>query len=320
MGQRANYIFKDGNKLTIHYNHWRANTIASDLYLGEKRFLDFVKECQLNDEIINEPWIEGCVIIDNNIKSLYFWTFGFTKDTSVIDYYLNRLSEKWGDWNLFILKNRMYDVEKILAIDYIAKQELQSLEKTSFEDIISDKVDKWITALVIIKQNSSIFVTKTGNLGIESIINYGQEVLSLIRNKPKYDLPKEGEEGTYECIVIDEDNKKVFANESIFGLVETSKELWKDYELIIGDFGYIETLRLANIETSDLILSNEEIKEQFSVIVQLNDSFDPFEMAEKLINEHNDIQFNPDFFDNVKPKKSLLDNLKTGIKKIWKRK
>lgn len=318
MGQRANYIVKEGDKLNIHYNHWRANAIASDLYLGEKRFLDFVKECQLNDEIMNEPWIEGCVIIDKNTKSLFFWSFEFSRDTSVVDYYLQQLSKKWGDWKLTILKNRMYDAEKILSIDYISKQELQSINRPSTEDVIADKVEEWITTLIIIKQNSSLFVTKTGNLSAESIISYGQDILSLIKNKPKYELPKEGEEGTYECVLIDEDNKKIFINESIIGLVETCKEFWTDYDLVISDFGYIEMLRVNGIETTHLKLSDNEIKNQFIEMVQVNDSFNPFELAEKIKQDNKDVQFNPDFFDNVKPKKPFIDKLKISIKKLWR--
>ena len=95
MGQRANYIIKEGDKLTIHYNHWRANCIPSDLYLGETRFLEFVNNCKLHEEIIPEPWIEGCVVIDKPLRQLYFWEQFFPTETSVINFYLSQLSKKW---------------------------------------------------------------------------------------------------------------------------------------------------------------------------------------------------------------------------------
>jgi hypothetical protein len=94
MGQRANYIIKNHDQLIIHYNHWRANCIAADLYLGEKRFIKFVEECQLNDEIMNEPWIEGCVVIEKSAKRLSFWTWEFSNETSVIEYYVSELAKK----------------------------------------------------------------------------------------------------------------------------------------------------------------------------------------------------------------------------------
>ena len=175
MGQRANYIIKEDDNLTIHYNHWRANCIASDLYLGEKRFLDFVGECQLNEAITDEPWIEGCVIIDKTNRQLYFWTLEFSKETSVVEYYIKELIKNWNGWQITMLKNRMYDAECILGIQYISSQELPKLYIRSEDDIVSDKVDDWETAVVILKDDNHKFVTKTGNLNIEAIISYGQD-------------------------------------------------------------------------------------------------------------------------------------------------
>jgi hypothetical protein len=54
MGQRANYILIENNKQVIHYHHWRANCIAADLYLGEKRFIEFVKSCRLANVLLDE--------------------------------------------------------------------------------------------------------------------------------------------------------------------------------------------------------------------------------------------------------------------------
>ena len=109
MGQRANYIIKDDDTLTIHYHHWRATSIAADLYLGEKKFLAFVEECQVYEQIMDEVWIEGCVIIDKTTKQLYFWALEFASETSVKEYYISGLPKKWSGWRVVFLKNRMYD-------------------------------------------------------------------------------------------------------------------------------------------------------------------------------------------------------------------
>ena len=316
MGQRANYIIKEDDNLTIHYNHWRANCIASDLYLGEKRFLDFVGECQLNEAITDEPWIEGCVIIDKTNRQLYFWTLEFSKETSVVEYYIKELIKNWNGWQITMLKNRMYDAECILGIQYISSQELPKLYIRSEDDIVSDKVDDWETAVVILKDDNDKFVTKTGNLNIEAIISYGQDVIPLLKNKQNCSLPKEEDEGTLECIIIDTSTKRIFINESSFGLWEQCKDLWNGFSLQMGDFGYIDTLRLAGIDTSNLEMSVEKVIMQFEGIVKQSDGFDPFKMAEKLVQEEKDIQFNPDFFDNVKPKKTFLEKIKLRFQKM----
>jgi hypothetical protein len=213
----------------------------------------------------------------------------------------------------------MYDVEKILGIDYISKQELSKLNTWTKKDILIDKVEEWTTALVIIKSDDNLFVTKTGNLNIEVIVSYGQGMIPLLRDKPKCELPNEEDERTYECIVIDTSAKKLFINQSEFGLWEQSQDLWKGYEFTMGDFGYIETLRLAGIDTANLMMAEDKVLEQFNSIVNRENNFDPYEMAEKLTKENSDIQFNPDFFDTVRPQKSVFSRFKSGVRRMFGR-
>jgi hypothetical protein len=317
MGQRANYIIKDHDRLTIHYNHWRANCIGADLYLGEKRFLKFVEECQLNDEILSEPWIEGCVIIDKKTRQLYFWSLHFPYETSVLAYYVSALAKKWAGWKIQVLKNRMYDAEKVLGIDYVSKQELVKPYTRSREEVLEDKVDDdWSTALVVIKNDTGFFVRKTGYLDIEAIISYGQNIIPVLQDKPAYELPNEEDEASDPCIVIDTTTRKIFISQSEFGLWEQAKDLWEDYEFSMGDRGYIETLRLAGIETANLSMPEEKVKELFNSEVNHDSSFNPYEMAKELAKENNDIAFNPDFFDTIKPQKTLWDKLKAQARKI----
>ncbi len=320
MGQRANYIIKDGDKLTIHYNHWRANCIASDLYLGEKRFLEFVSACQVNEVIVNEPWIEGCVLIDTVSRHLHFWTTEFLRETSVTNYYISELAKKWNGWEVNFLTNRMYDVEEILNIDYISQQEFPELYKRSETDVLADKIEEWETAVVIIKQDNELSVTKTGNLNVEAIVTYGKDIIPLLQAKSRTDLPKEEDEATYECVIIDTVEKKLYINESAFGLWEQSKSLWNNYSLTMGDYGYLRTIELAGIDTSSLKMPIEKVIEQFKSIVKPVDGFNPMEMAEELMKEDKDIQFNPDFFDNVQPKKTTIEKLKQGMKRLLRRK
>lgn len=252
MGQRANYIIRQNDRFTIHYHHWRANSIASDLYLGEERFLAFVNECRVDDIILHEPWIEGCVIVDKSSKHLYFWACEFPRETSVIAYYLLQLEKKWKGWKVEFLKNKMYDAEKIVGVDYISKQEFSKPYKRTEEDVLNDEIRDWETAVVLIKESGDLFITKTGDLDVEDIISYGHEILPLIKGKPRFELPPEEDEVTNECILIDLSEKKIIITESSFGLWEQNSQLWPGFELIMGDFGYVQLLKLAGIDTADI--------------------------------------------------------------------
>jgi hypothetical protein len=220
MGQRVNYILKKKDSLEIYYHHWGANTIASDLYLGENKFLDFVKTCTKVDEFLTEIWMEGCVIVDFENKILGFWYWEFPRSTSIENYFLERLSKKWEDWNIKLLKNRMYEAENLFNLGYNLNQERIEPSKMTKKEIENDKIEDWETALIIIESGNKTYITKTGNLGIEFFISYGQEIIPLIKSKPQFKLGKEDEIKTYEVIFVNEEHNTIIIDESCFGLWE----------------------------------------------------------------------------------------------------
>ena len=74
----------------------------------------------------------------------------------------------------------------------------------------------------------------------------------------------------------------------------------------------------AGIDTSGLAMSHEKVVDEFELMVKQIDGFDPLEFAEKLANQNNDVQFNPNFFDSVKPRRNLLHQVKLLFKKMLK--
>ncbi|MBN9381925.1 MAG: hypothetical protein J0H74_14245 [Chitinophagaceae bacterium] len=320
MGQRANYIIKEGNAITLYYNHWRANAIARDLYLGEERFVAFAKDCQPAEELLEEAWIEGCVLLDYDARVVSFWSLEFPDDTSVVDYYLSKLSTKWAGWKVDLLRNRMYDIASLLRIDYVAQQELQTPHVFTTEKIVADKVEDWTNALVLIRDDAGWFVTKTGDLVIETLVSYGPAIIPLLLVKQPYPLPNEGDEGTEECVVFDSIEKKLFVNKSSFGLWEQCHSLWTGYTFTMGDYGYLDALTFAGIDHADHALNSAEVEAQFQHLVQLREDFDPNELAERIRQDHNDVQFNPQFFDATQPSKTLVERLTLRLRNLLGRK
>lgn len=315
MGQRANYVVKQAESTTIYYNHWRANCIISDLYLGPKRFLDFVVSCIKADELLLEPWIEGFVFIDIKLRQLHFWAQDYPAETSVMEYYIKELEKKWEGWKIIFLRNRMYDAEFVLEIEYIDGQKLHELRSTSEDRIRNDMVGDWETAVVVVI-DKGLFVRRTGDLDCENLISYGKGIIQLLLNKPNSALPYEREDVTYNCIIIDVQEKKLFINRSEFGLWEQSKHLWQGYTFIMGDFGYLGALKLAGIDTAGLEMTTEEVIERFKSITKPVEGFDPIKMAERLQGEHGDIEFNPNFFDTAKPRKTVMEKLVKSMRKL----
>ena len=315
MGQRANYVLIEGGKQTIHYNHWRANCITSDLFLGERRFTEFVRDCKLADVLLDEVWMEGMVIIDTDQKALHFWSLEYAV-TSVTDIYLTELRKKWKGWSVNLLYNQMYDAEKILNIDYISQQEIFPLTPCTEEEIIDDKVDKWRTATVVVVTTEQTHVIQTGDLGIAGILNFGNDIIDLLLAKEKNELPIESDDAPYECIIIDSVKKEIIIDKSDFGLWEQTQDKWPAYSFKMGDIGYIGALKLAGVPTGNLMMSAEDAQTEFEETIKRSGDFNPFKMAESLLQQDKDITFSADFFDTVSPQKTLIEKLKMFANKI----
>ncbi|MEZ2445597.1 hypothetical protein AB6805_27970 [Chitinophaga sp. RCC_12] len=190
MGSRANYVIKNGDQLTIHYHHWRATSIASDLYLGEKTFPQYVSECTIHDELMDPVWMEGFVILDMEEKRLGFWACDLEYETSILRYYLSALEMKRPGWQIIYLAHEMYDAELLFGLDYVSQQTVTKFECIDPADVIEDPLDDYPSVLFLIRQNDKLFVAET-NITLESIICYGKGIITLL--EARHSTPAEGD-------------------------------------------------------------------------------------------------------------------------------
>jgi hypothetical protein len=95
---------------------------------GPKRFLSFVKSCVTKDELLKEPWIEGCVFVDKPAKILSFWSWDLPNISSVKAICVGEISEKWPGWQVSQHNRRMYDVEELLGTKYFNPEYFSEIE------------------------------------------------------------------------------------------------------------------------------------------------------------------------------------------------
>ena len=319
MGQRANYVIKNGDQLSIHYNHWRANSIAADLYLGEKAFLRYIHECTAHNGLMDPIWMEGFVIVDIKEKQLGFWAWQFEAETSVIRYYLSALQNKWPGWQIMYLANYMYDAEPLLGIDYVSQQTIPEFEPVDATTIMNDP-DDYAGFLFIIRERGEIFVGELNYILAECIISYGEEVIPLLRSRPAVAMPAEGNTPMREELLIDVDNKYLIVNDSIFGLWETMACKWPGYKLKMGRIGHLALLEQAGISTAGLEMPKEKVREIFSQITAVQESYDSGDLYDKLtkvpglkieaVNAH--------FFDAVSPRTSFIQQIIQKLRQYLK--
>ena len=191
MGNRANYIIKKDKSFDIYYTHWRAINVAQDLTLGQKQFTQLVKEFDKSDELLNEPWIEACVLLDFDSKKLTFWESEMLFETSIRDEYLNQLKSIWENWTIDFAENEMYSIESELKIEYTSKQEID-LEFCSIDDL-SNKSDSenYFSCLVVIKEDHQNHIKYVNGGQDDQIALIGEPVINKLRTLQKREPKKE---------------------------------------------------------------------------------------------------------------------------------
>src|SRR5437868_3224543 len=75
MGQRANLVIVESGGYSLFYSHWRANTLARDLFWGQSYAEAFIRAQQrVNDgSWLNDVWAEGGVVLDHDARTLLFF-------------------------------------------------------------------------------------------------------------------------------------------------------------------------------------------------------------------------------------------------------
>jgi len=312
MGNRANYILKKGNDIDIYYTHWRAVNVTRDLTLGQKRFCDFVREFDRVNELLNEPWIEACVLLNFDNKKLTFWENETLFNTSIREEYLNQLAKIWTSWSVYYAEKEMFEIEKELGIEYSSMQKID-LEYASL-DQISDfsENDEYISCLVILRENNEHSVKYVKGVDEEEIALIGEQAIGKLKQMKSRALKKENSDDFFSIFIIDIDTNTLWINQSINGLEQELRSLWKNWNFNIGNFGYLELLKKIGIDTIDVKLTPQEIQETMqTVIYNRKDDFDPNELANKLVKDMgNDLKFNEHFFQNIKPKETFWSRIK----------
>jgi hypothetical protein len=267
MGNRANYVIKTGKKLDIYYNKWSATRIESDLYLGERIFFDFLRTCDVHEDLMDPVYMEAFVIADIEKKILGYWSWHMEMETSVMRYYQSALKEKWPGWQVVHLANNMYDAEPLMGIDYVALQQSPQPDVLDANLITGDPVnDEWSNGLFVIKEHGKIYVVESHNVTVEDVIRYGEAAISQLKARPAIPLPIEGETRTLDHLLIDVDNKILILDASEFGLYKHADRQWPDYIFKMGKIGYLAMLEAGDISTVGLEMPQQKIIDSFNHI------------------------------------------------------
>lgn len=103
MGQRANMVVLRDGAWTLYYDHWAANRLDDELFMGPETALAFIVQrdpCP-PDEWLDDVWCEGAALMDFDRRRLLF--FGGENIRFEIDrrhVHLELMRENWPGWTV----------------------------------------------------------------------------------------------------------------------------------------------------------------------------------------------------------------------------
>ncbi|WP_298426970.1 hypothetical protein [uncultured Kordia sp.] len=300
MGQRGNYVIKSNEKTTIYYTHWRANYIVNDLILGPEKFIEYAEASEQRTYLTSEPWIESCAYVDIDRKELLFWEVDDLVETSVRQRYLELLSKKWKGWSVSFAEREMYAIEEKMKVNYTEEHDFD-FEAGKLENFINEVADEYETTIVMFKKDGKLYTKCSYDLDTEELVFLGEQIVDILDKRTPIDITKRPEVENNVAIAIDCDEKKLIVNYIFVGLVEELSNLWKDWTIEAGNYGYIQILDKAGLDTMELKMKPAEVDACMLRIFNKEDNFDPNSFAKKIIELDENVEFHPSFFENNKP-------------------
>ncbi|MEH0153179.1 hypothetical protein V6R21_03475 [Limibacter armeniacum] len=134
-------------------------------------------------------------------------------------------------------------------------------------------------------------------------------MLDILSQKSIEKFPNEGEIDEFDLIALDTVSKQLWVNDNITGLENVLKSIWTGWNVNVGSFTYLGLLKNMKYQIEPLKMSEDNLKENLDCIFNNSDNFDPNKLAVQLQETGKDVKFNPNFFEDIKPRKSLLSRI-----------
>ena len=113
MGQRANLIVLRSGGWSMHYTHWRADTLDADLFWGPAYatvFIQAQKPCDPN-AWLDEVWAEGGAVVDHDARLLLWFGGGDVRaEVPLRRAQLDLMRHAWPGWEVRWAREGVVDI------------------------------------------------------------------------------------------------------------------------------------------------------------------------------------------------------------------
>ncbi len=304
MGHRANYIIQSTYRLDIYYSHWRGEHVAKDMALGYRDLKEYIEQCEKRYSLLEYPWMEGCILIDESIRKVIFWEEKWSINKSIREAYIRYLESVWRGWTVVCARHGMLDIEQSLDSGY---SEFQRLDKgaCTFADFTEETNHAEKDQFIILKKGGAIRIWYF-DMPVKEMGLLGASIIPILLNKEDGGFLLEGRTMDKYGMAIDMDTETLYFGRALARIEEALQSMWPGWNIIAGGFGYLDLLACLGQSFGEYAMSEADVYYHISSFLAEEDALDPNQVFSAIHQQHplNYWNLNLNFFRHNPPDKS----------------
>lgn len=261
MGSRANYITIKNGTTEIHYHHWGAQVIAHDMFWGETVAQEFISKLPLQDELLDDVWCEGAVVLDSDRRTFIFFSNADLKWSNTLKrVYMALLRLSWDGWEVSWARHGLHTLLEYLKNppgDLISPEpEIgHTLNETAFIES-----SQWDGALISILKNGELHHYEM-DFRADDFLSQGMRALTYLEGIPMKRIQKESRSHEYDSYLFMDRDNKLIAYDNEFEhhhrLYQRLAEYWPGWTLVEHDMGMYGHSRYCGIPWQELVMDED---------------------------------------------------------------
>jgi len=271
MSSRANFVWKENNKINIYYAGGNAAKEAPELLLkGLEICKNHFSKYEIDEYLMDNAFADGSIMIDIDAKHIIVFGGEDASWCPVLKrHYLKRYRKLYPEFIIEWAYAGNSDIAEYLGLmqdyilngvdrsDYILRTEMLEWPSESHFTVIEDHLE---CVLTIIKNGE--IKDYALYAGIKNAISCYENVINLVSEKQLIKKWKK-ESSTQETLLVDYDNKKLFVcwgRRTHRLQVEAVQRFWQVWEVIHHHDGVIFHFTYSNRDKKRIELTDEEFE------------------------------------------------------------
>jgi hypothetical protein len=326
MGHRSNFVIIEQGKIIMRYSHWGAITIPQDIFWGPEKTIEYINRLEPCDELLDNVWCEGAVLVDLDKKNLLFYGGEDIKYSPALQRnFLRIIAENWPGWKIDWAYQEIIDIAAYLNIDLaqVKSSSPANIKPLDLEALAKDNGEYISSVISLVSDYGQVFDYGFEDLDCKRFLYLGPYVIEFLKQRPTIKLPHEN--NIINGILIDNATKQlwVWCKEIMDDNLMTISSNWLGWQVKRHYQGLPYQVELTGRSSDEIKVTDEQALATLKNILSTDRRFDPSSVLKAIMQDKPDakLELNPHFFSqaDVPVNKTEKESIIKKIFKIFKK-